>query len=145
MSKTRILLVDDNPEFLETLARFLADDPSLEVVGRAFSGRDAIEHVARLHPDIVLMDIGMPGVDGLEATWQIKLSPIAPVVILMMHHDWEGYRAHTLAVGADWFLPKPEIGTQLLPLLHGLSSPPLRESEGGAPPIPQCRWTAGNG
>ena len=145
MNKTRILLADDNPEFLETLTRYLAGEPSLEIIGYALTGRDAIEDVARLHPDIVLMDICMPGLDGLEATWQIKLSPVAPIVILMMRHDWPGYRAQALAVGADWCLPRAEIETQLLPFLRGLSSLPLREGERGAPPIPQCRWTAGNG
>src|SRR5262249_13462547 len=62
----RILLVDDSNQFLEVAARFLADQPGISIVGSAVSGEEAIRQVERLDPDVVLMDVSMPGMGGLE-------------------------------------------------------------------------------
>ncbi len=66
MSPLRLLLVDDSHDFLESAARFLSAYPCLEIVGWTFSGRDAQELVARLQPDLVLMDLSMPGMNGFD-------------------------------------------------------------------------------
>jgi DNA-binding NarL/FixJ family response regulator len=116
----RILLVDDSPEFLEAVAHFLATEPEIEVVGRASSGRSALEQVSRLQPDLVLMDLAMPEMNGLEATRRIKSQPDTPCVVILTLHDNFEYRAQAAAVHADGFVPKSELGTQLLPLIHGL-------------------------
>ncbi len=118
MSPLRVLLVDDSHDFLESAARFLSEYPSLEIVGWTFSGRDARELVARLQPDLVLMDLTMPGMNGLEATRQIKALPGAPCVVILTLYDNHEYRSAAEAAGADGFVTKSELGTQLLPLIH---------------------------
>lgn len=120
MPPLRILLVDDSPTFLESATRFLAMDVRLEIVGRVLSGGEALEQVPRLCPDLVLMDLAMPGMNGLEATRQIKAQSSAPYIVILTLNDSSEYHAAALAVGADGFVTKSEIGTQLLPLIHSL-------------------------
>ena len=74
----RILLVDDSLHFIESAERFLSEELGVNVVGSALSGIEAIDQVMRLRPDLVLMDVAMPGMDGLEATHKIKAMPNAP-------------------------------------------------------------------
>jgi DNA-binding NarL/FixJ family response regulator len=125
-----VLLVDDNLEFLETAARFLSAVPHVEIVGHALSGRDALEQVALLHPDLVLMDLAMPEMNGLEAARHIKAQPDAPRVIILTLYDNPEYRAVAGAVGADGFVAKSEFGTQLLPLIHKPFANPPRDGGG---------------
>ena len=123
MTSVRTLLVDDSPEFLGAAARFLATDPEIEIVGHALSARKAIEEVTRLQPDLVLMDVAMPGMNGFAATRQIKERPNPPRVIVLTLYDNDEYRAQARAAGADGFVAKSEFGTQLLPLIHTLYQP----------------------
>jgi DNA-binding NarL/FixJ family response regulator len=116
----RILLVDDNPEFLESAARFLSADPQVEIVGRAHSGFDAVDGVRRWQPDLVLMDLVMPGMNGLEATRYIKAQPDAPRVVILTLHDNLEYRAAAEAARADGFIAKSEFGEQLPVVLQRL-------------------------
>lgn len=120
MLPLRILLVDDNAQFLEVAARTLAAVPSIEIVGRALSGRDALEQVNQLQPDLVLMDVAMPNMNGLEATRQIKAQPNAPRVVMLTLYDASEYRAAAEAAGADDFISKAEFDAQVLPLIHAL-------------------------
>ena len=120
MSLCRVLLVDDRPEVLKSLERFLALYPEIKVVGRVLSGREALEQVAVLHPDLVLMDLVMPDVDGLEATRHIKAQGGGVRVILMTVYDYAAARAAAEAAGADGFISKADLGTQLLPLIRTL-------------------------
>ena len=73
MNPLRLLLVDDSAEFLESAARLLALHQELRIVGRAASGSAALEQVAMLQPDLVLMDLAMPGMNGLETIRQARL------------------------------------------------------------------------
>lgn len=116
----RILLVDNNPGFLETASRFLSVDPEVEIVGHALSGREAVEKVARLQPDLVLMELVMPKMNGLDATREIKAQPDAPRVVIVTLHNHQEYRTAAEGVGADGFLSKSEFGSQILPLIHAL-------------------------
>jgi DNA-binding NarL/FixJ family response regulator len=125
MALVRTLLVDDSPEFLGAAVRFLAADPQIEVVGFALSARKAIDEVTRLQPDLVLMDVAMPEMNGFAATRQIKGRPNPPRVIVLTLYDNDEYRAQAQAVGADGFVAKSEFGTQLLPLIRTLYQPPV--------------------
>jgi two-component system invasion response regulator UvrY len=121
----RILLVDDNDRFLESAAQFLALEPRLEVVGRARSGREAIDFVRQVHPDLVLMDLAMPGMHGLEATRRIKAMPEPPAVVVLTLHDTPHDRA-AAATTADGFVSKADLGSMLVPTigrLFGLKPP----------------------
>ncbi len=118
--RVRVLLVDDSPEFLESAARFLSTDPWIEIVGRALSGSDALAQAARLHPDLVLMDLAMPGMNGLEAARQIRTQPDPPRIVIVTMYDSPEYRVAAEAEGAEGFVTKPEFGTRLLPLIRTL-------------------------
>jgi DNA-binding NarL/FixJ family response regulator len=122
----RTLLVDDSLEFLGAAARFLAADPQIEIVGSVLSARQAIEEAARLQPDLVLMDVAMPEMNGFVATRQIKEQPNPPCIIVLTLYDNDEYRAWAQAAGADGFVAKSEFGTQLLPLIYTLYHLPVR-------------------
>ena len=118
----RILIVDDSREFLEAAGRFLSIDPEIEIVGRASSGHEALEKLDRLRPDLVLMDLVMPDMDGLAATREIKKRPGAPPVVIVTAYGDREYRAQAEAAGADGFISKSEFGLQVLPMIRALSS-----------------------
>lgn len=120
MAAIRVLIVDDSPQFLKVARMMLSDDPDLEVVGGTCSGADAVDLVSRLHPDVVLMDLAMPLMNGLEATRHIKTWPQAPIVIIVTLYDNTEYRNTASAAGADGFLLKSEAATQLQPLIRSL-------------------------
>ncbi len=127
----RILLVDDSVTFLDSVTRFLAVEPRIAIAGRAHSGRAALDQVLLTEPDLVLMDIAMPGMNGLEATRQIKVQPNAPFVLILTMSDDPEYRVVAEHVGADGFLPKAQCRRQLLPLIRSLF-PPNGRDDGGA-------------
>lgn len=116
----RMILVDDSPQFLESATHFLALHPSVEVVGCALSGAEALGLVARSHPDLALVDWNMPGMKGLELVLRLKARPGAPRVVILTLHDTPPYRAAATAAGVDGFVAKSDLGTQLLPVIHTL-------------------------
>lgn len=102
----RVLLADDNARFRSLLRRLLERDAQIEVVAEANNGAEALELAEEHHPDVVLMDLSMPGVDGLEATLELK-SRIPDVAVLMLSvADKEHEIAAGLDSGASEFLIK---------------------------------------
>jgi two-component system, NarL family, response regulator NreC len=102
----RLLLADDHTIVRQALTSLLSLDASIEVVGEAADGRAAVELAEKLDPDIVLMDINMPLLNGLEATRQIKkLSPATKILILSAH-DNEEYILQVIRAGANGYLLK---------------------------------------
>lgn len=120
MGSLRVLLVDDHPDFLDIASMFLGTDPGIEVIGQARSGTEAIRQVQRLQPQLVLMDVAMPDMNGLAATAHLKALPDPPRIIIVTSYDEEIYRIHARAVRADGFVCKQDIRTRLLPLIHTL-------------------------
>jgi DNA-binding NarL/FixJ family response regulator len=109
----RILLVDDQRLMREGLRILLELEPDLEIVGEADNGEAALKAYAELQPDVVLMDVRMPGMDGVEATWQLhKRWPDARVVILTTFDDDE-YVFEGLRAGAMGYLLKDVSGGDL--------------------------------
>ena len=105
--KTRVLIVDDIPETRESLRKLLYFETDLEVVGTAASGEEALRQAESLRPDIVLMDINMPGMDGITATEAITQKyPFAQVIMMSVQADPDYLRRSMLA-GAREFLTKP--------------------------------------
>src|ERR1035437_6060397 len=120
MKLKQVLLVDDNQDFLKAAKRFLRAVPGLELVGEATSGDQAVELTAALHPDLVLMDFAMPGMNGPAATRRIKQQPNAPKVIILTLHSRPEFRALAKDAGADGFLQKEDLVVELPPLLASL-------------------------
>lgn len=106
MSEVRVLIVDDQLPFREASRMVVEMTDGFEVAGEAVNGEDAVEMVAALRPDLVLMDVQMPGVDGIEATRRIMHLDGAPRVLVMSTHESESYAASALGAGAIGFLPK---------------------------------------
>lgn len=131
MPPIHVLLVDDSPAFLTLVALFLAIDPQIVIVGSARSGREALVQVTHLQPDLVLMDVHMPDMDGLEATRRIKAQSGAPRIVVCTLMTSSEYRAAAETAGADGFLDKAAFTTLLLPLIHTLcaASPDPQELE----------------
>ncbi len=114
MSKVRILLADDHSIVRRGLQYLLERSPDLEVVGEAADGREAVKLATELSPDVVVMDIAMPQLNGIEATAQIvKRSPKTGVVILSMYSD-EEYILRALTAGAKGYLLKDSAESDLL-------------------------------
>ena len=106
MNPTRLLVADDHALVRAGIRAFLERIPNIEVVAEASDGREVVELVAKQQPDIVLMDIAMPGLNGLEATRQIvKLWPDVRVIVLSMHAS-EEYVWQALRAGARGYLLK---------------------------------------
>lgn len=102
----RILLADDHEVVREGLRALLANERDLEVVGEAENGRTAVRLARELMPDVVIMDVTMPGLNGIEATRQItSLGPSVNVLALSMHSD-SRFVAQMLIAGASGYLPK---------------------------------------
>jgi DNA-binding NarL/FixJ family response regulator len=119
-SPIRVFLIDDNPRFIAAAAHFLATVPRVTVVGCALSGQEGLTRIPDLQPDLVLMDVAMPTLNGLEATRQLKAQPNPPCVIILTMHDSREYRAAAEIVGADGFITKSEFGAQLPGLIYNL-------------------------
>ncbi|MEW5960777.1 MAG: response regulator transcription factor, partial [Chloroflexota bacterium] len=127
----KVLLVDDHVVVRQGLKALLTDEADIEVVGEANNGREALDRLAVLEPDVVLMDISMPGLNGIEATRQIKQRhPGVKVVILSMHAN-EEYVFQVLQAGAAGYVLKQsdslEVLTAIRAALSGGSflSPPI--------------------
>lgn len=102
-----ILLVDDMPEAREGVKKLLQFEQEFKVVGTASNGREAVQQAKELRPDIVIMDINMPDMDGLEAASRITKALPATGVIMMSVQDDSDYMQRAMLAGARFFLPKP--------------------------------------
>jgi len=114
MSKIRILLTDDHTLFRQGIRTLLAAETDIDVVGEASNGSESVEKVAPLRPDVVLMDIGMPGLSSFEATRQIKkIRPETKILFLTMYDD-EDYLVEGMEVGASGYVLKDSPANQLV-------------------------------
>lgn len=104
----RILLVDDHRLFVESLMSLLSEDDRLEVVGVAHNGADAVELATELKPDVILMDLMMPVMDGLEATRRIRGRGISPQILILTGTDSPVSSEDVTKSGASGYLRKEQ-------------------------------------
>ena len=118
----RILLVDDQPLVRTGLRAMLEPEPDFEIVGEAPDGQAALEISARLRPDVILMDVRMPRLDGIEATRRLTAQPDSPRVIILTTFDLDEYVFSALAAGASGFLLKDAEPDQITAAIRVVAS-----------------------
>jgi len=119
-AKIRLLLADDHAVLRSGLRLLLSEQPDMEVVGEASDGEEAIEKARELSPDVLLLDITMPGVGGLEALDRIKKeNPQIRVVVLTMHDD-ESYMERIMTSGGSGYVLKRAADTELLSAIRAV-------------------------
>ena len=126
MRKTRVLLADDHTIVRQGLRSLLEAEPEFEVVGEVGDGRDAVRVTQEIRPDVVVMDVAMPGLNGIEATQRIAAGPACPrVIILSMYADID-HIVHALQAGASGYVRKQDADTELVAALRtGLPTRPF--------------------
>ena len=122
MTSVRVVIADDHPAFRAGLRLMLSDEPSVEIVGEAESGEAVVDLVALEQPDVVLMDIRMPGLDGIEATRRIvRERPETAVVVLTMFEDDDTVFA-AMRAGARGYLLKEAEGGEIVRAISAIAA-----------------------
>jgi DNA-binding NarL/FixJ family response regulator len=114
MAKIRVLLTDDHTLFRQGIRTLLAAEPDMEVVSEAADAFDAVTKARQVHPDVVLMDIGMNGMSSFEATRQIRKERLETKVVFLSMYDDEDYLAESVEIGANGYVLKDSPADQLV-------------------------------
>ncbi len=125
MDRVRLVLVDDSQDFLRVASRFLSRLESLELVGLGSRAEDALELVVRLVPDVVLLDLAMPGKSGMDIIPDLKAAHPGVKVVVLTLFGAGGYRQAALDAGADAFVPKRTMATDLVPAILDVVREPI--------------------
>lgn len=112
MAEVRVLIVDDQQPFRRAMSAVVGETDGFVVVGSASSGEEALARAAALRPDLVLMDVHLPGIDGIEATRRLTGSPCAPVVVLLSTYDEDQFEL--AGCGAASYVAKAAFGPDRL-------------------------------
>jgi len=121
-ARIRTLIVDDEPLALRRLRALLADEPDIEVVAEAENGREAVEKAARFNPDVILMDIRMPELDGIQATRRILVDDNRARILILTTFDLDEYVYEALSAGASGFVLKDDSPEQLLAAIRTVAA-----------------------
>jgi DNA-binding NarL/FixJ family response regulator len=114
---TTVLIADDNVDFRRRVRSFVSADAGIQVIGEAEDGESAVHEVERLHPDVVLMDVRMPRMNGLEATRRIVELACQTSVIILSQFDLDEYRQAAFTSGARDFVVKKCMMSRLIPVI----------------------------
>jgi DNA-binding NarL/FixJ family response regulator len=120
MERIRVLLADDHAILRDGIRALLTDHPEIVVIGEAEDGHWAVHLAHELHPDVVLMDIGMPRLNGLEATRQIKHDCPGVAILILTMHDNEEYLRQVLAAGASGYVLKRAAASELVTAIRAV-------------------------
>jgi len=121
MAKIRVLIADDHTLFRESLRSLLKAAEDIEVVGEAEDGIEAIYKATQLHPDIVLMDIAMPNINGLQATRRMKSDNPSVKVLILTMYETEQYVSEMLRCGASGYILKRAPARELISAIRAVS------------------------
>jgi DNA-binding NarL/FixJ family response regulator len=121
-SKIRVLIADDHALFAEALDAILASEPGIEVIGRARNGEEAVDQALALEPDVILMDIAMPVVDGVEATKRIRQEQQEACVLMLTGSNSRTDVARARDAGAAAYVTKDRIAAQLIDAIRELGA-----------------------
>lgn len=122
MDTIRLVLADDHATIRDALKLLLSSQPDLQVVGEATDGDGAIEAAAKLQPDVLLMDVSMPGMNGLQATALIKARVPSVKVLTLTRHAEESYLGELLRAGASGYALKQSSSTELVKAIRTVAS-----------------------
>jgi len=114
MSVVRVLVVDDQATFRRAVTSVVEETQGFEVVGQATSGEESLEVAAGSRPDLVLMDVNLPGIDGLEATRRLRAGAYPPVVVLLSTYDEDAGEDFVAVSGAAAYVTKSAFGPDRL-------------------------------
>ena len=132
----RAVIADDSPSILKALTSLLEQERNVQLIGSAMDGYGAVRCAMELRPDLVLMDLHLHGINGLEASRQIKARLQAPTVILVTADDTPEHREAARAAGTDGVVARQHLRTQLRPAIRKLFSgrrKPTYRSRAGQP------------
>ena len=120
MKIIRLMLVDDHEVVRVGLKNFLQTQEDFEVVAEASNGEEAVNRAMEIHPDVILMDITMPNVDGLEATRRLRILCPKCLILALTVHDDKQYFMQMLAAGATGYITKQAAGDDLIAAIHAI-------------------------
>jgi DNA-binding NarL/FixJ family response regulator len=119
---TRVLIADDDDLMRAGLVELLTADPQIEIIGQASTGRQAVEQARRLAPDVVLMDVRMPDLDGISATGELSRTTPAARVLILTTFEQDDYIFGALRAGASGFLLKRARPEELIAAVHTIAA-----------------------
>jgi len=119
---TRVLIADDDDLMRSGLAELLSGEPEIEIVGEAATGREAVERARQLGPDVVLMDVRMPDLDGIEATRELARTAPRARVLILTTFEQDDYIFGALRAGASGFLLKRTRPEELIAAVHMIAA-----------------------
>lgn len=122
MDKIKVLIVDDHAVLRDGIRALLDVPEDIEMVGEASEGKDALEKTQELAPDVVLMDLMMPGMDGLEATRRLKKKAPKVKVLILSQHDNREYILSAIKAGAAGYVVKKALGLELVSAIRAVYS-----------------------
>ena len=120
MSSVRVLVVDDHEPFRSFVCSTLGKRPELQIVGQASDGQEAVQKAEKLHPDLILLDVGLPTLNGIEAARRIrKLSPDSKILFVSQESCADVVQ-EALSLGALGYVVKAQAGSELLPAVEAV-------------------------
>jgi DNA-binding NarL/FixJ family response regulator len=119
---TRVLIADDDDLMRAGLVELLTADPQIEIIGQASTGRQAVEQARRLAPDVVVMDVRMPDLDGISATGELSRTTPAARVLILTTFEQDDYIFGALRAGASGFLLKRARPEELIAAVHTIAA-----------------------
>lgn len=124
----RVLIADDSEAVCERVKTMLLELPEIEIAGQARDGPEALKSIPELKPEVVILDIRMPGGSGIEVLRKIKQHRTAPAVIMLTNYPYPQYRKRCMDAGADFFLDKSSEFPKIVEILKQMLENPSQHS-----------------